>query len=145
MGLILGVCSYFTYAQDVVITNVWARPTVTGQKTAAVFMAIASPKAGALIKAQTKIAKAELHEMAMQGDVMKMRPVKEIAFSANQAIFLRPGGLHIMLLNLKKPLQTGDILPLNLTFKYADGSKDRVTVEAQVENKNPDASQTMMH
>lgn len=145
VGLILAVCSHLIYAQDVMINEARVRATVPGQKTAAVFMEIVASKSGSLTKAETKVAQAELHEMKMQGDVMKMRQVDEIVFEANQPIFLRPGGLHIMLLDLKKPLKVGNKVPLKLTFKYADGSKEHVKVKANVVGKITQNDQSMLH
>lgn len=146
VGLILALSSHCIYAQkDVIINEARVRATVPGQKTAAVFMEILSSKNGALTKVETKIAKAELHEMKMQDDVMKMRPVEEIVFKANQPLFLRPGGLHIMLLDLKKSLKVGGKVHLKLTFKYADGSKDHVKVKADVVEKISQNDHAMMH
>lgn len=144
-GFMLVLLSCVTYAHDINITQAWVRPTVVGQKTAGVFMEIVSTKQGALIKASTDISQAELHEMKMQGDIMKMRQIKRIVFEANNPVFLRPGGSHIMLLGLKKPLKLGETVPLILTFEFKDGSKDRVTVNANVVDKKYEGGTLMAH
>jgi copper(I)-binding protein len=70
----------------------------------------------------------ELHEMKREGGMMQMSPVREIAVPANGKVELRPGGLHLMLFGLKKPLVPGDTVRVELTLD--DGS--RVTVAAPV-------------
>jgi copper(I)-binding protein len=64
-------------------------------------------------------ARAELHESAMAGMVMKMRPLSAVAIPAGQSVAFAPGGMHIMLLGLKAPLREGQSFPLTLTFAKA--------------------------
>lgn len=117
-------------ANVIEITRARVRPIFVGQ-TAAVFMEIFTVKRGALIKAETDIGKAELHKV-MRCRHPKMYSVERFAIEANKPVSLCPGGLHIMLLGLKKPLKTGSIVPIILTFQFEDGSKDRVTVDVNV-------------
>lgn len=144
-GLMLTVLSSLVSANDIKINQAWVRSTVVGQTTAGVFMEMVSTKSAALVKVRTDISKAELHEMKMQGDIMKMRQIKRIALNANKPVFLRPGGLHIMLLGLKKPLKVGSTVPLVLTFEFEDGSKDRVAVDVHVVDKKPEAGKLSIH
>ena len=65
------------------------------------------------------VARAELHEHAMAGMVMKMRPLAGLAIPAGQTVALAPGGMHIMLVGLKAPLREGQSFPLTLTFAKA--------------------------
>ena len=71
----------------------------------------------------------ELHQMQMQGDVMRMRQVDAIDIPANKSVALEPGGLHIMLVGLKAPLKEGDRFPMTLTFEKAGEVKVDVVVE----------------
>jgi copper(I)-binding protein len=132
-GLIFAVWATMAFAHEVQVNQVWARATVAGQKSAGVFMEILTSRDAMFVKVHTPWAKkAELHEMKMEGDVMKMRPVKHILLQANTPTVLKPGGLHVMLLDLKKPLKVGDKLPLKLTFEFADKRKEDIAVNADV-------------
>ena len=133
IGLILTVFSSLVLAQEVQVNRVWTRATVPGQTSAGVFMEIVSPRDALFIKADTGFAKrTELHEMKMQGDVMKMRAVKSIVVPANIPTLLQPGGLHVMLMDLKAPLIAGEKLPMKLTFEFADKTREVVAVNAEV-------------
>lgn len=112
------------------IDDAWARATPGRAETGAAYLTIRSPTADRLVAAATPVAqKAELHTMEMAGMVMKMRPAESVAIPAGKPVVLKPGGLHIMLMGLKKPLQPGQSFPLTLTFDKA-GSR---TVEVAVE------------
>ena len=89
-----------------------------------------SPTADRLVAASTPVAdKAELHTMSMSGMVMKMRPIAGVNIPAGQKVTLAPGGMHIMLIGLKKPLQAGQSFPLALTFAQAGTRTVEVAVE----------------
>ena len=93
-------------------------------------MTIQSPTADKLVAASSPVAqKAELHTMSMSGMVMKMRPIAGIDIPAGQAVTLQPGGMHIMLVGLAKPLKTGQTFPLTLTFEKAGSRTVNVAVE----------------
>jgi periplasmic copper chaperone A len=62
----------------------------------------------------------ELHTHLNEGGVMKMRPLSAIDIKANSEAVLKPGGMHVMMINLKAPMKEGDMVPITLTF--ADGS-----------------------
>jgi copper(I)-binding protein len=72
----------------------------------------------------------ELHEMKMDGDVMRMRQVAAVDVPAGGSVALEPGGLHVMLLGLKAPLKEGDRFPMTLRFEKAGEVKVEVHVEA---------------
>lgn len=116
---------------QVVVADAWVRATVPQQKATGAFMQIKSPTDVKLISVSTPAAGvAEVHEMAMDGDVMRMRPVAALAVSAGKPVELKPGGYHVMLMDLKGPLKTGDAVPLTLVFEGADKSRSTVTVQA---------------
>lgn len=128
---------------QVVVADAWVRTTVAQQKSTGAFMQIKSPTDVKLVSISTPAAGvAEVHEMAMDGDVMRMRPVAALAVPAGKPVDLKPGGFHVMLMDLKGPLKTGDAVPLTLVFEGADKSRSTVTVQAPARNGpvvSPDA------
>ncbi len=119
------------WAQQVQIEGPFARPTIGQQRTSAAYMTIRTPgQADTLLRASSPLAaKVELHNHIRDGDVMRMREVESIPIPAAGAATLAPGGLHIMLLELKQPLKTGDKVPLTLEFEKAG----KVEVSAPVQ------------
>lgn len=78
-----------------------------------------------LVKAENPAsAVTELHTHINEGGVMKMRPVPAVEIKSKGAAVLQPGGLHVMMINLKAPLKEGDVVPITLGFD--DGSSKRV-------------------
>jgi len=118
MVLVAGV-----QAQTVEVKNAWVRATVQGQKATGAFMQITAPAASTLISVSTPVAGvAEVHEMKMDGDVMRMRPLaKGLELPAGKAVQLQPGGYHLMLMDLKLPLQKDTTIPLTLTLQDSKG------------------------
>lgn len=115
---------------SVEVKGAWARATPGKAETGAAYLTIASATADRLTGVSTAVAgKAELHEMTMQGDVMKMRSVAVIDLPAGQTIVLKPGALHIMLVGLRHPLQAGESFPLTLEFEKAGRREVTVVVE----------------
>ena len=85
---------------------------------------------------------AEIHEMVMQDNVMKMRRVDGIALSKGKPLELKPGGYHVMLMDLKQPLKAGEQVPLTLTFEgAAKGKTITKQVQATVQSLAPQGSQ----
>jgi periplasmic copper chaperone A len=112
------------------VDNAWARATPGKSATGAAYVTIRSPTADKLVAASSPVAKkAELHTMSMSGMVMKMRPVAGIDIPAGQPVTLAPGGYHIMLIGLAKPLAAGQSFPLTLTFEKAGSRTVNVAVE----------------
>ena len=124
--------SYCAWAQTVQVQNAWARATVQTQKSAGVFMSLASPTDTRLVGALSPVAViGEVHEMRMEGDVMKMRPLKDgLELPAGKTVELKPGSYHIMLVDLKTSLTKDSTIPLTLVFVDAKGveSKTELTV-----------------
>lgn len=111
----------------------WARPTSSGQKVAGAYVKLTSPAAATLVGAASPVATSvEIHEMKMEGDVMRMRAIDKLPLPAGQTVELKPGGLHLMLMGLKQQLKTGDRIPLTLTVQGAQGQPATVAVEATV-------------
>jgi periplasmic copper chaperone A len=102
---------------QVAVTNAWVRGTVPGQKGTGAFMQLTSAADMTLVGVASPAAKiVEIHEMAVDGGVMRMRAIDKLALPAGKAIDLKPGGYHVMLMDLAHPLKEGDVVPVRLTF-----------------------------
>ena len=110
-------------AGDLVITQAWSRATPGGAKIAGGFLTIENKGAAPdrLTAVSGDVAgKVEIHEMAMNNGVMTMRPLdKGLPIEPGKTVKLAPGGLHLMLMDLKSPLKQGDKVPLTLEFEKA--------------------------
>ena len=110
-------------AGDLVITQAWTRATPGGAKTGGGFLTIENKGSAPdrLVGVSADAAgKVEVHEMAMDGGVMKMRPVEGgLTIDPGKTVKLAPGGLHLMMMDLKSPLKQGDKLPVTLQFEKA--------------------------
>lgn len=117
---------------SVEIENAYTRATVPGQMAAGGFMKIENKgKADQLISASSPVSgEVQLHEMAMEGNVMKMRQVKDIPVPAGGSVELKPGGLHIMFMNIKAPLTAGETVPVKLKFAKAGEVEVKMPVNA---------------
>ena len=117
---------------SVQIENAYTRATVPGQQAAGGFMKIENKGAAdQLVSASSPVAgEVQLHEMAMDGNVMKMRQVKDIAVPAGGAVELKPGGLHLMFMNIKAPLTAGETVPVKLKFAKAGDVEVKMPVNA---------------
>ena len=114
------------------IENAYTRATVPGQQVAGGFMKIENKgSADQLVSASSPVAgEVQLHEMAMEGNVMKMRQVKDIAVPAGSAVELKPGGLHLMFMSIKSPLTAGESVPVKLKFAKAGEVEVKMPVNA---------------
>lgn len=117
----------------VAIDGAWARASVAGQKATGAFMRITARQSLRLVGTDSPAAGVtELHEMKMEGDVMKMRAVPALALPVGQAVELKPGGYHVMLMDLKAPLVQGSSVPLTLVFQDAQGVEFRQQLQVPV-------------
>ena len=115
------------------VSDPFVRATPPGAKVAGAFMSIENrgKEADRLVGATSSAAGlVEIHEMAMDAGVMRMHAVKGIDLKPGTTVELRPGGYHVMLQDLKQPLQKGDRIPLLLTFEKAGAVEIMVKVEA---------------
>jgi hypothetical protein len=132
LGLGFSVHAQEAKVGSIKIENAYTRSTVPGQQVAGGFMKIEN-KGGVdqLISASSPVAgEVQLHEMAMEGNVMKMRQVKDIAVPAGGAVELKPGGLHLMFMNIKAPLTAGESVPVKLKFAKAGDIEVKMPVNA---------------
>ncbi len=119
-------------AGAIAIGHPYARATAAGQPTGGGFLKLSNGGADDKLLSATAAVSAsvELHEMKMEGDVMRMRQVDGIALPAGKSVELRPGGFHIMFVGLKAPLKAGDKFPMKLKFEKAGEVEVMVNVEA---------------
>jgi copper(I)-binding protein len=84
-----------------------------------------------LISASSPVAsEVQLHEISMEGNIMKMRQVKEVVVPAGGAVELKPGGMHLMFMNIKAPLTAGETVPVKLKFAKAGEVEVKMPVNA---------------
>lgn len=115
------------------VKEAWVRGTVAQQKATGAFMQITSKQGGKLLSAASPVAGVvEIHEMKMEGNMMKMAAVPGVELPAGKAVEFKPGGYHVMLMDLKQTIKSGDTVPLTLTVEGKDGKKETVEVKAAV-------------
>lgn len=119
------------------ITDAWVKTTVPGGSVSAAYMQIKSAKPLKLVKAESPLTpNVEIHNMSMKDGVMEMRAVDAVDVPANRAVSLKPGGFHIMLIKVNKPIAKGDSVPLKLTFETPDKKLFNVEVTAKGQEKS---------
>ncbi len=115
------------------VSHAWVRGAVAGQNATGAFMEITASADSTLIGVASPVAKSvEIHEMTMDGGVMKMRAVKSVPLPAGKPVEFKPGGYHVMLIGLLKPLNGGDSVPIELTLQGKDQKSSKVNVSAEV-------------
>jgi len=120
-------------AAQVSVSQPWVRGTVAPQKATGAFMKLKSATDAALVGAASPAAKqVEIHEMAMVNNVMRMRPIAELALPAGKEVELKPGGYHVMLMGIDHQFKKGEVIPITLTIRGRDGKMQTVEVKAEV-------------
>jgi copper(I)-binding protein len=115
------------------VKDPWVRGTVAGQKATGLFAQVTSASGGKLVAASSPVAGVvEIHEMVMDGNVMKMRAVAGLDLPAGKAVDLKPGGYHVMLMDLKQELKPGESVPVTLVIEGAGGKRESVQLKAPV-------------
>jgi copper(I)-binding protein len=128
-------------AQTVDVKEAWARTTVQGQKASGAFMKLTAKEATRLVSVSSPVAGVtEVHEMKMDGDVMRMRALAGLDLPAGQTVELKPGGYHVMLMDLKTALRKDSSIPLTLVFKNANGVESKLEVSLPVLSTAPGAA-----
>ena len=128
-----------TAGQAVDVQGAWARATVPGQQATGAFMTLTAPEGTTLVGVASAVAGvAEVHEMSMDGGIMRMRAVEGgLNLPAGKAVEFKPGGYHVMLMDLKAPVAKDTTLPLTLMFKDAKGVETKVELQVPVSTKAP--------
>lgn len=140
IGATLATSLFSAHAGDPIdIQNGWVRATVAGQSATGAFMTLTAKQDAKLVAVSSPVAGvAEVHEMKMDGDVMRMRAVQGgLSLPAGQAVALKPGGYHVMLMDLKAPVAKDSTVAVTLTFSDAKGEKSQVQLELPVKAMAP--------
>ena len=120
-------------APPVAVESPWVRASVPQQQATGAFMRLTARTDLRLVAARSEVAAAtEVHEMAMQGQMMRMREVASVALPHGRSVALAPGGYHIMLIGLKRPLVAGAQVPITLVFEDPAGRRSETHVQALV-------------
>ena len=126
------------FAQNVDVKDAWARATVQGQMATGAYMILTAKEGTRLVGASSSVAGVtEVHEMTMDNGVMKMRAIPGLDLPAGKAVELKPGGYHVMLMDLKTPLQKDTTIPLTLVFKDAKGVETKTELKVPVNATAP--------
>ena len=145
-GMLTGVAAGGALAADLEVTHPWVRGTVASQKATGAFMQLTSKGGVSLVGVASPAASiVEIHEMVMDKDVMKMRPVPRLEVQPGKPLELRPGSYHVMLIDLKKPLAKGEIVPITLQVEGRDKKVETVEVNAEVRELTAGAAPAMQH
>ena len=128
----LATASFSALAQ-VTVTQAWIRGTVPGQTSTGAFMQLRAANDTTLVAVTSPAARtAELHASSHEAGMMRMRAVPAVALPAGKVVALRPGGYHVMLLDLTETLRAGSTVPLTLTFRGSEGETSTQSVSAEV-------------
>jgi len=126
------------------VKDAWVRGTVAQQSATGMFAQITSTQGGKLVSVSSPVAGVvEIHEMSMDGNVMRMRAVSGIDLPAGRSVDLKPGGFHVMLMDLKQVLKAGETVPLTLVIEGAGQTRETLQVRATV--RAVDGSMPMKH
>jgi copper(I)-binding protein len=104
------------------IDTPWGRASIGTARPSAAYVTIRNTgdKADRLVSIETPVsARPEVHEMEEEGGVMKMRPAGPLEIPPGEEVRLEPGGIHIMLMQLRQPLKEGESIPITFTFRQA--------------------------
>ena len=133
-ALVAAFASTSAVAQSIEVKDPWVRAAVPGQTGTGAFMKITAKDGSRLVSASSPVAGVtEVHEMKMEGNIMKMRALESgLELPAGKTVELKPGGYHVMLMDLKGPLAKDSTVPLTLVFKDAKGAESRIELKVPV-------------
>lgn len=135
----LALLATTSHAQPAVeVQGAWVRASVPGQAGTGAFMQLTAPEGARLVGVSSPVAGvAEVHEMRLEGDVMRMRAVPGLDLPAGKTVELKPGGYHVMLLDLKSALPKDSSVPLTLSFSDAKGQRSQLELKVPVKAAAP--------
>ena len=120
------------------VERAWARAIVQGQDATGAYMAMTAAEPLTLLGAATPAAGiVEIHQMKMEGDVMKMRAVDTLPLKPGVALQFAPNGYHFMLMDLKAPFRAGTSVRMTLRFRDARGAERTQEVTVPVAQAAP--------
>lgn len=144
--LLAAVLGVRAQGAPVTVEGAWARASVQGQKASGAFMRLTAREGLSLVGVASPVAAvAEVHEMKMEGEVMRMRAVASVPLQPGKPLELKPGGYHLMLMDLKAPLQVGTQVPVTLTFRDAKGTTSQLQLAVPVLARAPDGTPVHKH
>ena len=124
------------WGSEVLVNDAWGRATAPSQDSGSIQLSITSNKDAKLVTITSPVAGAvEIHSMTHENGKMIMRAVESLTLPAGKIVDMRKSGNHLMLLNLKHGLNAGDSVPLTLTIEFADKSKEKVSVKAEIKSQ----------
>lgn len=136
--LALTLAAHAQRSADIDVKSAWARPTVAGQMGTGAFMQLTSRDGARLLGASSDVAGVvEIHEMAMEGNVMRMRPIRTLDLPAGGTVELKPGGHHMMLMDLKRPLAVGEKIKVELRLETRDKKLVTQPIEVEIRPRAP--------
>lgn len=126
-------CASLTAFAQITVTDPWIRATVPHQQATGAFMQLSAAQDTRLVEVASPLAAvAEVHEMKLDNGIMKMRAMDGLPLSAHKPVTLQPGGLHIMLMGLKRQVKEGELVPVTLIFEGRDNKREAVEVKVPV-------------
>jgi copper(I)-binding protein len=115
------------------VRDAWIRATVPSAKASGLFMRITSSQDAQLVAVRSAVAGvAEIHQMKMDGQMMRMHPVDAVDLPAGRTVDLASGGYHIMLMSLKRQLKEGETVPVTLVFRKQGKGSDTIALDVAV-------------
>ncbi|MDB5886026.1 MAG: hypothetical protein JWR74_2197 [Polaromonas sp.] len=136
--LLSSTALYAHTAQTVDVSRAWVRATVPGQQATGAYMHITSKNGARLVGVSSPAAGImEVHQMKMEGDVMKMRAAPVLDLPAGQTVQLKPGGYHVMMMDLKQALEKGSSVPMTLHLQDAKGLESTLVLSVPVRTLAP--------
>ncbi|MDO8178033.1 MAG: copper chaperone PCu(A)C [Undibacterium sp.] len=146
LATLLALCLSSMAQAQVTVKDAWVRATVAQQKATGAFMQIHSAKDTRLIEVRSSAAAVvELHKMELVDNVMKMRAIDALDLTAGKTVELKPGGYHVMLMELKAQVKEGDIIPLSLVIEGKDKKRETIELKAVARSMNQAAAPAMQH
>lgn len=137
-AILAGLLAMSAYGQGVSVRDAWVRATVSGQQATGAFMQLSAKQSTRLVQATSPVAGlVEIHSMRMDKDVMRMEAIPGLDLPAGRSVELKPGGYHVMLMQLKQSIKEGETVPITLSFQSPDGKRETVEVKAQARVLNP--------
>ena len=131
-GITLYACA-LNVSAGVTVSDAWVRGTVPAQKVTGAFMTLRSSEPAKVVGVSTPAAEsAEIHASEHKAGVMHMHAIDSLELPAGKRVELKPGGHHMMLQGLAKPLAPGQKVPITLTLEDARGKRTQVEVQAEV-------------
>ncbi|MFZ6653736.1 copper chaperone PCu(A)C [Undibacterium sp. TJN19] len=144
--LVLLLSCLGTAQAQVKVNDAWVRATVAQQKTTGAFMQITAAQDSRLVEVRSPAAATvELHQMEMKDQVMKMRAVGSLDLPAGKLIELKPGGYHVMLIDLKAQVKDGDMIPITLVIENKNRKRETLEIKALAKPLNQSSSSAMQH